>query len=226
MAEMPLLISVDVESTGDDFERHALVELGAAAYAFKSGRYECLEAWSSIMQVPSARGWGARCVRQFWSSKPALVEKKRSIEATDISPVTAMSEFVDWVEQVVKKYAGDSPSPVRFITDNAAFDAAWIGIYLCKYGGHNPLHTFFGGKFQAVIDTSSYHQGVARIDHVEERKRKRAAGHFSEDRACRKFLRVPDDVRSKIPHDHDPKHDAQNIAEEHAIILHYMKKKE
>lgn len=220
--DYPIIISFDAECSGGNLETHAMVELGAAAVKFSDKVVISLGEWGSVMSVPDGRGWDADCVDNFWNTTPALKAKKEVVEKTPISPVTAMSQFVAWVEFIVKHCAGGDSSRVRFVTDNSAFDSAWVGLYLSKFADHEPLPTFFG-KFQAVIDTSSYHQGLARIDHVEERKRKRGTGHFSEDKACREALKVPDDIVSVVPHDHNPVHDAQNIAAEHGIILRFMK---
>lgn len=247
----PILIAFDVECTGSDFMKHAMVELGAAAYRYerhpvpiedrsvanpnfrpdKHARkirmpFKPIGVFETIMHVPDGRGWDERCVREFWdnpdrSEHEQLKAKKKKIETSRISPEDGMKFFVTWVEQVVTKTGGD-PSRIRFISDNAAYDAAWVGLYLCQYANHLPLTVFFDDKFQAIIDTSSYHQGLSRLDHVMERKIKAAKGHYSEDRECRKVLSVPDDFVTNATHDHNAMHDAQEIAEQHLIILQFM----
>jgi DNA polymerase III alpha subunit (gram-positive type) len=48
-------------------------------------------------------------------------------------PVTVMKNFAEWIEQVNQKQR-----PIM-ITDNPAFDFAWINFYFWNYLGYNPF---------------------------------------------------------------------------------------
>lgn len=238
----PVLIVFDVECTGSDFVKHAMVELGAVCYPYRRSpkasdsqkdkrarvdRKPC-STFEMTMRVPEDREWDARCVREFWENpeRPEyeqLKAKKKVIETCPMSPEAGMTAFVTWVKTIVVLEADGDSSRIRFVSDNAAYDAAWIGIYLCQYADHLPLTVFFDDKFQAVIDTSSYHQGLSRVDHVEERLIKKTLGHYSEDRECRRVLMVPEGEVPTAVHDHRAVHDAQEIAEQHLIILKHAR---
>ena len=223
-----ILIGFDVECTGDDFAKHAMVEIGAFAVEYLGPREPArqLATFETMIAVPSDRCWEERCVREFWEN-PARPEyerlkaKKAAIEGCKIDPETAARDFVSWVETLVEVNAAGDSSGVRFVTDNAAYDAAWMGFYLCTYAEHAPLTTFFDGKFQAVIDTSSYHQGLSRVDHARELAIKIKNGRYSEDRECRAALGVPDSEVPTAVHDHRAVHDAQEILEQHLILLRH-----
>lgn len=229
-----LLIAFDVECTGGNLAKHALVEIGAVAGFFVPGEdkrkrvpIEIERTFETTMAIPEGREWEEKCVREFWEnpSRPeyeALKAKKAAIDRCEISPESGMKQFVSWVRWTVDTLVKGDASRMRFVSDNAAYDAAWIGVYLGQYANHEPLTTFFDGRFQAVVDTSSYHQGLSRIDHAREREIKREKGKYSEDRECRAILGIPDDVKPTAVHDHRAVHDAQEILEQHVIILGYM----
>lgn len=223
-ATSPILIAFDVEGTGNSFARHAMVELGAVAYC-ADRPHDQLEQFSIAINIPKGRTWELRCLEEFWlkDKKSDLAHKARRIDrGVGHEPAIAMKKFISWVLGVVTNRAGGDYSRIRFISDNAAYDAAWVGLYLCEYADHEPLTTFFDGKFQGVIDTSSYHQGVSRHDHGVEMSLKRKRGHYSEDAACRAELGVPDDDVPATQHDHNAVNDAANIAQAHMIILKHM----
>ena len=230
-----ILIAFDVECTGYDLMKHAMVELGAVVYPFSSFLYnriklekeffdEPLDRFDEIMNIPEDRGWEEKCVKEFWDNpkRPEykqLKAKMDMINSCPNSPEKIMLNFVQWVKNVVHLYADDDSSRIRFISDNAAYDATWISVYLCQYAHYFPLTVFFDNKFQAVIDTSSFHQGISRIDHNREKLIKIKSGHYSEDRLCRKILNIPENIAPKILHDHHAVNDADEIAQQHMIIL-------
>jgi DNA polymerase III epsilon subunit-like protein len=224
-----IYVAFDVEATGmymagfGAVQENAMVELGACAMVANDSQRTVLDTFDRMMGIPYGCGWEPRCVDEFWSVAEGMPEKKERIDACQASPVDAMCAFVHWVESLVARYADGDSKRIVFVTDNAAFDAAWVSLYLARYAGHQPLHTFFGA-YRGVLDTSSYAAGAARHTpaHKERFLRETGAKRYRSKDAVRAALGVPSSVRPRAVHDHAAVNDAQHLLEEHMIAEQHL----
>ncbi len=213
-------IAFDVETIGGCLTKNAMPELGAVAMAVEDvDKRRVLARFEGHMNIPKGRGFEPQCEKEFWDvHKP---REKAKILACQTSPEAVMRSFVQWVFEVRKRYAGGDSSRVRFVTDAAYFDAAWVSQYLTTYADHYPLHTFFSdnerSRFNTVIDTNAFFRGIARASLNDEIYFK-----FSSSAAVRTALNIPDTEQPDVDHDHRAVHDAENIMKEYLIVMKYL----
>lgn len=156
----------------------------------------------------------------FPHRKCHLRGKKNEIDTTMSTPESVMKRVVQWCD----KFADGDGNRIRFVSDCVGSDATWVSYYLSLYAQHLPLTVFFG-PFHALIDTSSYHQGVSRYDHNKVYSIEQTEGGYSEDKHCREALKIPDTVKPLSDHTHNAIDDAKHILSQHIIILQSMKTK-
>ncbi len=218
-------IGFDVETTGGCMTKNAMTEFGAVAIAIEDcDKRRVLARFEGHMMIPEGCGFEEKCEKEFWNVHK--VQEKIQVLACRQDPADVMRAFVAWVFKIRDTYAGGEARRVRFITDAAYFDAAWMSHYLTKYADHDPMHTFFSdatkSRFKPVIDTNAFFRGVANIGLRLEFDEELLYSRFSCGKAVRLALSVPDDEKPDTPHDHRAVNDAQNIIEEYLIILRYM----
>ncbi len=231
-----IYVAFDVEATGmymagydggdgdgDSVQANAMVELGACAMLAGDLERNILDTFDEMIRVPDGCGWELRCVDEFWNVVEGMPEKKRAIDKCNRSPYNVMQAFVQWVDGLVKRYADGDTKRICFITDNAAFDAAWVSLYLTKYAGHQPLHTFFGG-YRGVLDTSSYAAGATRHTPAHKKRFVEDSGAkcYRGKDAVRAALDIPKSVQPRAVHDHTAVNDAQHLLEEYMIVVQHL----
>jgi DNA polymerase III epsilon subunit-like protein len=224
--ERPVIgISLDIEATGPNIKKHAIIELGAVAMVLQTRTV--LEKLSIELTIPPKTGWDDRTVREFWDNKEIeehavlAAKKTRAEEGKGTDPATAMQQFVEWVENVHKQHAGGDATLIRFLTDTTSFDATFINYYLAKYTTAPPLHMFFG-SYEDVVCTISYARGLGVLTHEDcNRSKRQLGGMYDTDALCREALKIPPDVKPLAQHNHTAVNDAQYMAEEHAIQLYH-----
>jgi DNA polymerase III epsilon subunit-like protein len=149
--QMTILIAVDIEATGCDILKNAIVSIGAVAYANSEMK---VQQWNMI--IPETKTWEDRCVEQFWSKQSDELRKNLSLNAQD--PHTAMSSFVEFLTLYE-----NMDDDVRIITDNPAFDIAFLNVYLSVYTSRMPMSYTHTGRYRPVYDTDSLARGRSHL---------------------------------------------------------------
>ncbi|QKF94356.1 ribonuclease H [Fadolivirus algeromassiliense] len=131
-----IIISVDVEATGDSPATSSCVMIGAVAVLddivpdpTKKGDWVISQkAWciSEIENKPPSKD----CWNGFWLKNQELWNH---IKAQQLSPFQAMAEFAAWYRELNKKYV------VRFLAKPASYDWQWINALYDEYGPENKL---------------------------------------------------------------------------------------
>lgn len=222
-------IAFDIETTGGDMEKNALVELGAVAIdVSKTDKpVTVLARFEGRMKIPEGRGFEEQCEKEFWDvQKPG---EKQRVLACKTEPEDVMHAFVKWAFDVKEFHAGPpgAKQHVRFMSDAAFFDAAWVSMYLAKYANHYPLHTFFSTPtqscFRPVLDTNAFYRGVAGKTLIDELEAECGEdGWFSAEKALKKSLRIPETDTIDVEHDHRAVNDAESIAKKYARAVRYL----
>jgi hypothetical protein len=128
---------LDVETTGPDYARHSLTEIGVAAGSKEGGVLGRFE----VVLKP---------VNEAVEASP---DSYRRALQEGLEPGEGMSRFAAWCEPFQKKKA-------LFVARPAAFDWPWIVAYSWRFLKKNP----FG--FKAVC-ASSWFQAIGKTFHVE-----------------------------------------------------------
>ena len=218
-------IALDVETTGPNTHagpsgrrvKSAMVEIGAVAVSH-GAHPVVLGVFEGFMGVPDGCDWDPTTVREFWNRDESMREKKKLAEACTVEPGVVMNEFVDFVNNVVAKYAGGKPTRVLFISDNPGYDAKWLDLYLAEYTEHPDTSRLFG-CYSPVLDTDSYAMAAAKHDVGDRMDANLCDGWYSADSSARTALRIDASLKPTAVHDHRAAHDALYIAQMHAIII-------
>lgn len=138
-AKEKVYMGLDVETTGQSLSHNAMIALGAVVMDTNS---TTLHTFKVCLGVPSDKGWEPRCLAEFWSQHADL---KASIERDAIDAKRAMVGFACWLNLMDLLY-GDR---LVLLTDNPAFDVAWINLYLSQYTLRPSL--YYGFSLQKIL---------------------------------------------------------------------------
>jgi len=209
-------ISFDIEATGMRPSKHAMVELGAAAGTQSKGVFA---EFSRQIAIPEGKGFDEACEKEFWDV--VVPEKKKQVIECETTPESAMRDFVDWVYNILRIDAGGNRKRVRFVGDNIAFDAKWVSVYLDEYADHEPLETFFEGKYQPLWDVNAYRRGAVMVTPDEEHRFYLEQGKKpSITEHTRARFKI--EKRAATAHTHTAVDDARHILEEWFILLEHL----
>jgi hypothetical protein len=208
-------IGYDLEFSGSRLDQHFVVSW--ASVAEDAVTHQVLSSKKVLFHRPDNRSWDQRCVDEFWckpakdgeseeqkKNREALVAEYKSVESRDSCRKTAVQgtvEMIEWINSVLMEFAGADDRNIAFLCDTCGPDYMWMNYYLAFWGSHEPLHTFFGGKFKDCICNSCYALGAAGCSTVEVCKVVKEKGHFSEGKAIRQALWIPDCEQPTAPHD-------------------------
>lgn len=129
-----ILISVDVETTGESPGTSSCVMIGCVVFKNSDINPETAQSewvvdkrrWS-IKEVPG-RPMSDRCRREFWDKNKDLDEY---IKSTAVEPSVAMADFAAWYADLISKYN------CKFIARPASFDWQWLN---CIYDEFAPAN--------------------------------------------------------------------------------------
>jgi len=182
-----LLLAVDVETRGQDPERHGLVSIGLYGKEI-GGSFQISK---RINVLPS--NWQhmeRRCEEEFWNRFPDLL-KELSKEAWEAS--YAITEFECLIETLRDDYEVD------LLSDNPSFDFAFLNHYLHKYRGGPSLAykrdrtSKFQLSYEGVWDIDEWvraeaikkfgNKWITIVDKEAEKAIKSTATHYPEEDA-------------------------------------------
>lgn len=144
--EMPeILVSVDIEASGQSPSVGSMVSIGACLVA-DPGTSIYLE-----LKPLADRPWSDEAERVHGLDRARL-------ERDGLTPKAAMERLADWLAEV-----GGSSQPV-FVGFNAPFDWMFVADYFWRYLGRNPFGV-------SGLDLKSYYMGRERVTRWEETRR-------------------------------------------------------
>lgn len=135
-------MGIDVETTSQYLSNGAMIALGAVVM---DAGGKTLHTFKVCLAVPPYKGWEPRCLAEFWLHHETL---KAAIERDAIDAEKAMRGFARWLNLMDLVY-GDR---LVLLTDNPAFDVAWINLYLHQYTNRPSL--YYGFSFDKVVDVA------------------------------------------------------------------------
>lgn len=134
-------IMVDVETTGTQPNRSAMIQLAAVRFNLKE-RTVASDSFVRSMAIPAWRYWDED-TRAWWSKMP---EVYRAIVERSELPNLVMKEFAD--------YTIDPAGPMRFWAKPTTFDYPFVTSYLKDFGQPIPF------DFREATDMRSYLRGL------------------------------------------------------------------
>ena len=141
-------IMCDIETTGTDPSRTAMIQLAAVRFNIVEGTVDTSSFFKQNLAIPPGRFWDEG-TRKWWSKMPTL---RDSILNNCRPAKVVMEEFQAWV---VKGFVGDQPT--RFWSKPQSFDWPFVSSYFEQYEMANPM------SFREAVDMRSYD---SLIDHL------------------------------------------------------------
>lgn len=137
-------IMVDIETTGTDPSRTAMIQLAAVRFNIETGAVDTSSFFKSNLAIPPGRFWD-ESTRKWWGKMPTL---RDSILNNPRPPALVMTEFQQWV------VAKPCERPWRFWAKPQSFDWPFVASYFDQFEVMNPF------SFREAIDMRTYLRGA------------------------------------------------------------------
>lgn len=233
-----ILISFDIEATGQNLINHAMIELGVAILRTDTGKTLLKKKWD--IKLIEGRTWDLTTLKEFWNNdswkalppgpkrdqeeaiynqKQERVKRVNEGKGTDFKVV--MNEFMELAEKAKNEFAGGDSDRVRLASNTVAFDSSWVNVYL-SLADLPCLHILYADengrrKMNDVISTSDVIRGYARTTHAQELQQKKLHGWYSSKTYAREKLKIPEYVQVQASHDHSAENDAEHIGKTYIL---------
>lgn len=178
------LVSVDIETTGGKFSNKVM----AVGFAIGDKQGNIYELKQFNLEF-SNEDFSKKCFEEFWVKYPEQILELKKNALPQAQGWTKICEYIDGLEQ---KY-----SKLKFVTDNASFDHAFINYNLERYCDRLPMRYSSTGKYRSVVAPDDM---LAMIP----------------DQTLEKLMAH---LNKKYPHDHNPVNDAVNIYHQYVYAL-------
>ncbi len=145
-------VMVDIETTGVQPNRTAMIQLAAVRFNLAEQTVDSSDMFNKALFIPNTRFW-QESTRDWWTQqKPTILNE---IYMKMEEPAVVMQEFSDWALN-----GGNSEEPLRFWAKPTSFDFSFVQSYLDDYGIYNPFH------FRYATDMNSFIRGLANDSSV------------------------------------------------------------
>jgi len=134
-------VMVDIETTGTQPNRSAMIQLAAVKFNLAE-RTVSKNFFNRSLAIPAWRTWDED-TRNWWSTKPEVYS---SIMAKAEKPAIVMHDFADWAIQ--------PGEPLRFWAKPTTFDFMFVSSYLKDFGEPVPF------SYRDANDLNSYLRGL------------------------------------------------------------------
>lgn len=158
---MKVYLGIDIETTGQNLFRNAMIEIGASLMD-ETG--EEIENVNLCLEMPPGTEFEKKCLDTFWIDHQ---EQLMRIKNLCIRPKIQMMKFADWIDKLDLKYGAS----LEILGDFALFDFAWINVYLSRYTDRPCLYNRAVRKedgsvsyeFRRITDTNERYRGTLMI---------------------------------------------------------------
>lgn len=165
-------IAFDFETGGFSPSTHSFFSLGAVLINVDTGielgsflryaRTANVDADRMGYPLPSEAAYytfDPRCKIEFWDKHPAMRDAVLTSCANAGPPEETIADFLTWVKTVTRaEVNGESiASNCKLITDNAAFDVA----FLRAYAQEDIFYVF--GEYRGIMDVGDFYRGMALV---------------------------------------------------------------
>lgn len=218
------IVAVDIETSGCMVTKHGIIALGYCVgdipretptkkltfdfaesiiptVSYTSGTSTTTRQYKKrICMKLTGKTFEQRCKEEYWDKHPEMLEE---LTKDALEPEVGIRQFMDDIDKLEEKYE------LIFISDNSAFDFAFINYYIEYYLDRRPLSYVSGGTtYRPLFDTDAYARGALGQDYTD-------LWTYDEE-VMKKFnITLPEGVK----HDHYPENDAEYIYRLHCAII-------
>jgi len=136
-----VLFAVDIECSGGSFSQNGIIAIGYCVGTLDGQVLEKKRISMSLLK----RVFEPRCWNEYWV-KPKQAEQLKEFQKYEVHPFVAMTQFISAVDRYEDKY------DVTILTDNPAYDIAWLNMYLDLYLGRLALAYTKNQVYRGVKD--------------------------------------------------------------------------
>lgn len=139
-------VMVDIETTGTNSERNAIIQIAAVKFNYATGTVSD-NFFNRCLAVHPGREWDFD-TRGWWMKQGNVLE---TIQARAEDPYTVMRAFYDWL---LADWPSERPEGLQFWGKPTHFDYVFIASYFKMFGLENPCH------FRYARDLNSFMAGL------------------------------------------------------------------
>lgn len=139
-------VMVDIETTGTDFSRNAIIQIAAVKFNYTTGEVS-EDFFDRCLHIHPGREWDFEC-RTWWSKQPQVLAQ---IQSRAEDPHTVVKAFYDWL---LKDWPSTQQEGLQFWSKPSHFDHVFISNYFKMFGYDMPCH------FRYARDLNSFMAGL------------------------------------------------------------------
>lgn len=140
-------VMVDIETTGTNFERNAIIQIAAVKFNYSTGAVSP-DVFDHCLRVHPGREWDPE-TRHWWMGQPAVLQE---IESRAQDPYGVMLAFQHWL---LKDWPEGRQEGLQFWSKPTSFDYPFIVSYMRMFGLQMPCH------FRYARDLNSFMAGLS-----------------------------------------------------------------
>lgn len=147
-------VMVDIETTGTNFERNAIIQIAAVKFDYETGQV-CHDTFDRCLHIHPGRDWDFE-TRAWWVKQGSVLQE---IQARGEDPYTVCRSFYEWL---LTDWPADRPEGLQFWSKPSHFDHPFISNYFKMFGLDMPCH------YRFARDLNSFMAGLSgRTTHPE-----------------------------------------------------------
>lgn len=147
-------VMVDIETTGTNYERNAIIQIAAVKFDYETGAV-CPDTFDRCLHIHPGREWDMD-TRAWWVKQGNVLQE---IQKRGEDPYTVVRAFYDWL---LEDWPSDRPEGRQFWAKPTSFDHPFLTSYFRMFGLDMPCH------YRFCRDLNSFMAGLSgRTPHPE-----------------------------------------------------------
>lgn len=140
-------VMVDMETTGNNYDRNAIIQIAAVKFDYRTGQVSD-DIFDRCLHIHPGREWDAG-TRAWWTKQGNVLQE---IQARAEDAYTVTRAFYDWL---LADWPRDKPEGLQFWAKPTSYDHAYLTHWFKMFGLDIPCH------FRFARDLNSFMAGLA-----------------------------------------------------------------
>jgi len=177
-------VAIDIEAGGSMYTKHPLLAIGVCVGSLENGVIEkrvwCMDRY---LQEKDKIFMEEKCKTEFWDKHPDVLKKIDANAKPLAQQIRDFAKFLDKLEVTHKK------RKIVFLSDNPAFDIAWVDYFLMTIAERPPCRYSTEMVFRSVKDPGRDHINFTVRNSIENCANKLSShNHWPSDDAQQIFF--------------------------------------